>query len=76
MADIINWSQFQEDPDLESMDRIQLLEQQKDVRARLERLDGLEPEDMESEEYELWGDLHEYLEDLADEIQDLLDEQE
>ena len=29
---------------------------------------------MNSEAYEDWGDRHEALEDLADEIQDLLDE--
>ena len=31
---------------------------------------------MESEEYEAWGDRHEELEDLADEILDRLDELE
>lgn len=29
---------------------------------------------MESEEYEAWGDRHEALEDLADDIQDRLEE--
>ena len=37
-------------------------------------LDEQEPEDMDSEEYESWGDRHEALEDLADEILDRLDE--
>ena len=36
--------------------------------------DEEEPEDMESEEYDQWGDRHEALEDLSDEIEDLLDE--
>ena len=36
-------------------------------------LDYQEPEDMNSEEYEAWGNCHEDLEDLADAIQDLLD---
>ena len=29
---------------------------------------------MDSEDYEQWGDRHEALEDLSDEIEDLLDE--
>ena len=37
-------------------------------------LDREEPEDMESEAYEDWGDRHEELEDLADELLDLLEE--
>ena len=44
------------------------------VRAQIRRLDRQEPKNMNSEEYEDWGDRHEELEDLADEIQDLLDE--
>lgn len=35
-------------------------------------LDETEPEDMESEEYELWADQHEALEDIRDEILDYL----
>ena len=40
----------------------------------IDRLDEEEPEDMESEAYEAWGDRHEALEDLADDIQDRLEE--
>ena len=36
----------------------------------------LEPEDMDSDAYEDWGERHEALEDLADELQDRLDELE
>ena len=43
------------------------------VRDELARLDEKEPQDMDSEEYEVWGDKHEELEDLADEIWDRLD---
>ena len=44
------------------------------VRGWIDRLDEEEPEDMESEEYEAWGDRHEALEDLADDIVDRLEE--
>ena len=36
--------------------------------------DEEEPEDMESEAYQAWGDRHEVLEDLADDIVDRLEE--
>ena len=44
-------------------------------RAELDRLDGEEPQDMDSEEYEAWGNRHEELEDLVDEIWDRLEEE-
>lgn len=44
------------------------------LRAQLNELDAREPEDMDSEEYEQWGQLHENLEDQIDDIMDLLDE--
>ena len=59
--------------ELERMDREELLACLETVRAWIEALDREEPEDMESEEYDQWGDRHEALEDLADEICDLLD---
>ena len=40
----------------------------------LNDMDEREPADMNSEEYETWGDRHEELEDLADEIIDRLEE--
>ena len=52
-----------------------LLAQLEDLRATLDALDAQEPEDMNSDEYEQWGDLHEDLEDQIDEILDLLDEE-
>ena len=42
----------------------------------LEHLDELEPEDMDSDAYEVWGERHEALEDMAAELQDRLDELE
>ena len=52
-----------------------LLSLRQDLRAQLDELDAREPEDMGSEEYEQWGDLHEDLEDQIDEILDMLDEE-
>lgn len=43
------------------------------LRAMLEELDRAEPEDMNSEEYERWGEAHEDLEDQIDDLLDLLD---
>ena len=54
---------FAAGPDLEAMGR-----------QRIARLDQEEPEDMDSEAYDAWGDRHEALEDLADDILDRLDE--
>ena len=60
-------------PDIEAMDREELKDCLREVRERIADLDEREPADMESEEYEAWGDLHEELEDLADEIMDRLE---
>lgn len=61
-------------PDLDAMDRAELLDYLATVRQWIAELDGEEPEDMDSEAYEVWGDRHEALEDLADDILDRLDE--
>lgn len=74
MAEIIDFSGYQEEPELETMDREQLEAYLQQVRARIAQLDEEEPADMNSEEYETWGDAHEELEDLADEITDRLEE--
>lgn len=74
MADIIDFNRSAQEADLNAMSRDELLGYLKTVRAQIAQLDEQEPEDMDSEEYETWGDRHEELEDLADEIQDLLDE--
>ena len=72
MADIIDFSKYAQEPELDDMSREELLDYLKAVRARIDQLDEREP--MAGEEYEAWGDQHEELEDLADEILDLLDE--
>ena len=44
------------------------------IRAELDRLDQVEPANMESEAYENWAGRHEILEDLADDFLELLEE--
>lgn len=43
------------------------------VRQEIAALDLEEPEDMESEAYEAWGDRHEELEDRADDLIEALE---
>lgn len=74
MADIIMFDQYAAAPDLDTMGRTELQDYLNAVLAQIDQLDGQEPGYMSSEAYEAWGDRHEVLEDLADEIQDLLDE--
>ena len=61
-------------PDIEAMDREELQACLQEVRERIADLDEREPADMNSEEYEAWGERHEELEDRADEIMDRLEE--
>ncbi len=74
MADIIVFPRDMEEPDLEKMTREELLDCLDSVRTQLDQLDRLEPEDWDSEAYNAWGDRHEELEDLADDIRDRLDD--
>ena len=73
MAEIISLDSA-EQWDLSSMGREELLECLAAVRAQIDQLDQEEPADMESEAYDDWGDRHEALEDLVDEILDRLEE--
>ena len=75
MAKIIDFNNFQnEDPDLEQMNREELTAYLEQLQALIAQLDADEPADMESEDYEEWGDRHELLEDLVDEVMDRLEE--
>ena len=75
MARIIDFSAcLAEEPDLGAMDRDELQVYLTELRAKLAELDRHEPRSMTSEAYEAWGDAHEHLEDLADEVLDRLDE--
>ena len=71
MAEILNFEAFR-DPN--TMDKDELLSYLEQLRVQIAELDAVEPKDMESEEYEEWGDAHEELEDLVDEVLDLLEE--
>lgn len=71
MADIIDFGLYR---DPEEMDKEALLSYLDALRSQVAELDAAEPADMESEEYEAWGEQHEELEDLIDEALDLLDE--
>ena len=75
LTDIIDFINDQDwDPD--SMDKEALLACLAELRAQIADLDEREPEDMESEEYESWGQRHEELEDRVDDILDRLEELE
>ena len=70
MAEIFSFVNYRDPSD---MDREQLLGYLDNLRAQIAALDEEEPANMESEAYEEWGERHEELEDLVDEILDLLD---
>lgn len=72
MDNVIDFLDYGE-PD---MDRAQLLDYLESLKARLAELDAREPKNMNSPAYEEWGDSHEELEDLVDEVLDRLDEAE
>ena len=54
-------------------ERQALLEELDQVRQEIAALDLEEPEDMDSEGYEAWGDRHEELEDRADDLMEALE---
>ena len=73
MAQIITFDAFEE-PELDGLDREGLLACLAQIKERIAALDEKEPRNMMSEEYELWGERHEELEDIVDEILERLDE--
>ncbi len=74
MGKMMDFNQFQnQEPDLDQMNRDELLSYLEQLQALIEQLDADEPSDMESEEYEAWGDRHEELEDLVDDVLDRLE---
>ena len=60
--------------ELTSLTPEELEEYRAELKARLHDMDGSEPEDMNSEEFEQWADAHESLEDLLSEVEDRIDE--
>lgn len=73
MADVVDFLAFLPTPDLDGLSRTELEEQLSAIRAQIVRLNAQEPEDMNSEAYALWGERHEMLEDLEDDLLDHLD---
>lgn len=65
---------FSPPPESDTPDTPALLERLRALRQQIEDLDRQEPEDMESEAYDLWGERHEALEDQVDELYELLEE--
>lgn len=72
MAEMLSFEMPRED--LGKMDRRALEEYLERLRALISELDAREPKNMNSEAYEQWGEEHEALEDLVDEVLDRLDE--
>lgn len=66
---------FDSMPDIGGMD-VPTLNLYRDKTQRLiDRMDAFEPKNRRCEEYDLWAEMHEDLEDTLDEILDCLDEQ-
>lgn len=61
-------------PDVEEMDVHQLQALKQQLMEKISNLDAREPKNVESEAYEAWGDAHEELEDLLDDVLDRLEE--
>ncbi len=60
-------------PDFDGMDAGQLRAYLEEVHDAIDTLDRCEPRNEASEEYDLWAEAHEDLEDVQDEILDCLD---
>ena len=73
MADIIDFGAYRDPAD---MDKAELLAYLDTLRGQIAELDEAEPADMESKAYEEWGQRHEDLEDLVDDVLDRLEELE
>ena len=73
MADIIDFGAYRDPAD---MDKAELQAYLEFLRRQIAELDEAEPADMESEAYEDWGQRHEDLEDLVDDVLDRLEELE
>lgn len=61
-------------PDIDDVTDEELPELREQIEDAIHALDQKEPRNMNSEAYEEWGDLHEELEDILDEILDRLEE--
>lgn len=61
-------------PDVEDMEPDTLKQWRDRIAAAIRQLDGAEPKNEASEEYDQWAQDHEDLEDILDEILDRLEE--
>ena len=74
MGDIISFDDiYDRTEDVDRMDVGELSDLAAMLREKIAELDDCEPKDMYSEEYEEWGDAHEELEDMLDDVLDRLD---
>ena len=64
----------EETPDIDDMNVEELEAYREELEEKIARLDAIEPDDEESDEYDDWADQHEDLEDLLDEVEDRLEE--
>ena len=64
----------EETPDIDDMNVEELEAYREELEEKIARLDAIEPDDEERDEYDDWADQHEDLEDLLDEVEDRLDE--
>lgn len=68
--------EFPQTPDIQAMELPALTAYLEQLREKIAVLDESEPKNMNSDAYEVWGEEHEALEDLVDEVLDRLDELE
>ena len=66
--------EFCPEVDLEAMDTEQLKAYRAQILEQIEVLEAEGPEALTADDFEVWADKHEELEDILDDIQDLLDE--
>ncbi len=63
-----------DEDELYQMNSDELMALLENLNMQIDKLNEEEPEDMMSEEYELWGDKHEKLEDLIEIISEILEQ--
>lgn len=63
-----------DEDELYQMNSDKLIALLENLNMQIDKLNEEEPEDMMSEEYELWGDKHEKLEDLIEIISEILEQ--
>ena len=63
-----------DEDELYQMNSDELMALLENLNMQIYKLNEEEPEDMMSEEYELWGDKHEKLEDLIEIISEILEQ--